>query len=109
MSPAQMGVKAALSLLPFSSGVEFSAERDLENLLANLQGHPGFAEAMGAGVGVLEGARHASALRSRLVRMEGPMMAGVVKDEARRTLRGLDPFGQAGFMKEWPSAERELQ
>jgi hypothetical protein len=64
---------------------------------------------MGAGVAVLEGARKALAFRSRLVRMESSMMASVVKDEARRCLHGLDPFGQAGFMKEWPSAQRELQ
>lgn len=37
------------------------------------------------------------------------MMASVVKDEARRCLHVLDPFGQVGFMKEWLSAKRELQ
>jgi hypothetical protein len=122
VSAANMGVKAALSLLPFRNGAEDHAHRSLEQLLWSLKPKPNerdvgviaaglrnFSAAMQAGIPVLSGAACAVGLRSRLIRMDSPMMQAVVKDEARRALGALDQFGQAGFFKEWPSAQRELQ
>lgn len=64
MTAEEIGVKAALGLLPFATNAEY-AGRNLDAVLANLKSRPGFSEAMGAGTVVLEDARKALAFRSR--------------------------------------------
>ena len=108
MSPQQIGLKAALALLP-ASDTGWWAEYSLRGALANLQGKPAYVDALAAGLEAISGASDADKFQAQFRLVDSSMMQAHVLDSARRCFVSLGEFARAGFCKQWPQFAQYVQ